>query len=176
MATLSHFSNSYSAHGMLFLSFLVSLSPLAFWRPMYIFVGTVTYYSCRLGLMGFFAIYSVNSLWSSSLGSSVCWASTNGPQHLAPWTYEKFLRFICEWKGASALLSSSFFFSFFAVFFFFFLSYRPLFIHTYILLPATNRVVSSNFPVWQLFSKQSHRFINSIPFWWLTLHLFSCWH
>ena len=119
MATLSHFSNSYSAHGMLFLSFLVSLSPLAFWRPMYIFVGTVTYYSCRLGLMGFFAIYSVNSLWSSSLGSSVCWASTNGPQHLAPWTYETFLRFICEWKGASALLSSSFFFSFFVGPFFF---------------------------------------------------------
>ena len=52
-ATLSHFSNSYSAHGMLFLSFLTSLSPLAFSRPMYIFVGPVTHYSCRLGLMGF---------------------------------------------------------------------------------------------------------------------------
>ena len=159
---------------MLFLSFLASLSPLAFSRPMYIFVGPVIHYSCSLGLMGFFAIYSVNSLWSSSLGSSVCWASTNSPQHLAPWTYETFLRFICEWKGASALLSSSFFFSFFAGLFF--LSCGPLLIHTYILLPAANRVVSSNFPVWQLFSKQSRRFINSIPFWWLTLHLFSCWH
>ena len=80
MTTLSHFSNSYSAHEMLFLSFLTSLSPLAFSRPMYIFVGPVTHYSCRLGLIGFFAIYSVNSLWSSSLGSFVCWASTNGPQ------------------------------------------------------------------------------------------------
>ena len=59
---------------------------------------------------------------------------------------------------------------------FFFLSCGPLFIHIYILLPAVNRFVSSNFPVWQLFSKQSRRFINSIPFWWLTLHLFSCWH
>ena len=173
--TLSHFSNSYSAHGMLFLSFLASLSLLAFSRPMYIFVGPVTHCSCRLGLMGFFAIYPVNSLWPSSLGSSVCWASTNGPQHLAPWTYEMFLRFICEWKGASALLLSSFFFSFFAGPFFF-LSCGPLLIHTYILLPAANRVVSSNFPVWQLFSKQSRRFINSIPFWWLTRHLFSCWY
>ena len=159
---------------MLFFSFLASLSPLAFSRPIYIFVGPVTHCSCRLGLMGYFAIYPVNSLWPSSLGSSVCWASTNGPQHLAPWTYETFLRFICEWKGASALLSSSFFFSFFAGLFF--LSCGPLLIHTYILLPAANRVVSSNFPVWQLFSKQSRRFINSIPFWWLTLHLFSCWH
>ena len=52
---------------------------------------------------------------------------------------------------------------------FFFLSCGPPLIHTYILLPAANRVVSSNFPVWQLFSKQSRRFINSIPFWWLTL-------
>ena len=32
-ATLSHFSNSYFAHGMLFLSFLASLSPLAFQGP-----------------------------------------------------------------------------------------------------------------------------------------------
>ena len=159
---------------MLFLSFLASLSPLAFSRPIYIFVGPVTHCSCRLGLMGYFAIYPVNSLWPSSLGSSVCWASTNGPQHLAPWTYETFLRFICEWKGASALLSSSFFFSFFAGLFF--LSCGPLLIHTYILLPAVNKVVSSNFPVWQLFSKQSRRFINSITFWWLTLHPFSCWH
>ena len=118
MATLSHFSNSYFAHGMLFLSFLASLSPLAFSRHMYIFVGPVTHYSCHLGLMGFFAIYSVNFLWSSSLGSSVCWASTNGPQHLAPWTYETFLRFICEWKGDSTILLSSFFFSFFAGLFF----------------------------------------------------------
>ena len=61
-ATLSHFSNSYSAHGMLFLSFLASLSPLAFSRPMYIFVRPVTHYSCRLGLTGFFAFYLVNSL------------------------------------------------------------------------------------------------------------------
>ena len=158
---------------MLFLSFLVSLSPLAFSRPMYTFVGPVTHYSCRLGLMGFLLfILSIPcgphywALLSTGLPQ-------NGPQHLASWTYETFLRFICEWKGASALLSSSFYFSFFGVFFFL-LSCGPLLIHTYILLPAANRVVSSNFPVWQLFSKRSRRFINSIPFWWLTLHLFSC--
>ena len=56
------FSNSYSAHGMLFLSFLASLSPLAFSRSMYTFVGLVTHYSCRLGLMVFFTIFTVNSL------------------------------------------------------------------------------------------------------------------
>ena len=78
----SHFSNSYFAHGMLFLSFLASLSPLAFSRPMYTFVGPVTHHSCRLGLMVFFTIYTVNSLWPSSLGFSIYWASTNGPQHI----------------------------------------------------------------------------------------------
>ena len=157
---------------MLFLSFLASLSPLAFSRPMYTFVGPVTHYSCRLGLMGFLLF-----ILSIPCGPHY-WAflsaglPQNGPQHLALWTYETFLRFICEWKGTSALLSSSFFFSFFAVFFL--LSCGPLLINTYILLPTANRVISSNFPVWQLFSKQSRRFINSIPFWWLTLHLFSC--
>ena len=79
-ATLSHFSNSYFAHGMLFLSFLASLSPLAFSRPMYTFVGPVTHHSCRLDLMVFFTIYTVNSLWPSSLGFSIYWTSTNGPQ------------------------------------------------------------------------------------------------
>ena len=55
---------------MLFLSFLAYLSSLAFSIPIYIFVGPVTHYSCRLGLMGFFAIYLVNSLWPLSLGFS----------------------------------------------------------------------------------------------------------
>ena len=79
-ATLSHFSNSYFAHGMLFLSFLASLSSLAFSRPMYTFVGPVTHHSCCLDLMVYFTIYTVNSLWPSSLGFSIYWASTNGPQ------------------------------------------------------------------------------------------------
>ena len=149
--------------------------PVCLFKAHVYIVGLMAHYSCRLGLMVYFTIYTVNSLWPSSLGLSFHWASTNGPQHLGPWTYEMFLRFIYEWKDAFAPFSSSLFFSFFAIFFFF-LSYGPLLIHTYILLPAANRVVSSNFPFWQLFSKQSRRFINSIPFWWLTLHLFSCGH
>ena len=64
---------------MLFLSFLASLSPLAFSRPMYTFVRLVTHYSCRLGLMVFFTIYTVNSLWPSSLSFSIHWASTKWP-------------------------------------------------------------------------------------------------
>ena len=72
---------------MLFLSFLASLSQLAFSRPMYTFVGPVTHYSCRLGLMVFFTIYTVNSLWPSSLGLSTRWASTNGPQHCSTCYY-----------------------------------------------------------------------------------------
>ena len=112
---------------MLFLSFLVSLSPLAFSRPMYTFVEPVTHYSCRLGLMVFllFILSIPCGLYYWALLSAGL--PQNGPQHLAPWTYETFLGFICEWKGASALLSSSFFFSFFVVFFF--LSCGPLFIH-----------------------------------------------
>ena len=42
---------------MLFLSFLASLSSLVFSRPMYTFVGPVTHYSCRLGLMVFFLLF-----------------------------------------------------------------------------------------------------------------------
>ena len=38
-ATLSHFANSYSAHEMLFLSFLASLSPFTFSRPKYTLLG-----------------------------------------------------------------------------------------------------------------------------------------
>ena len=38
---------------MLFLSFLTSLSPLAFSRPICLFVGPVIHYSCRLNLMVF---------------------------------------------------------------------------------------------------------------------------
>ena len=51
--TISHFSTLYTAHRMLFLSFLVSLSPLASSRSIYLFVGPVIHYSCRLGLMDF---------------------------------------------------------------------------------------------------------------------------
>ena len=62
-----------------FLSWLL-WARLPFSRPMYTFVGPMTHYSYRLGLMVLFAIYTVNSLWPSLLGFSICWASTNGPQ------------------------------------------------------------------------------------------------
>ena len=53
VAALSHFSTSYTAYGMLFLSFLTSLSPLASSRLICLFVGPVIHYFCRLGLMVF---------------------------------------------------------------------------------------------------------------------------
>ena len=53
MVTLSRFSTSYTAHGMPFLSFRASLSPLASSRPICLFVRPVIHYSCRLSLMGF---------------------------------------------------------------------------------------------------------------------------
>ena len=167
---LSRFSTLYTAHGMLFLSFRASLSQFASSRPTYLFLGPVIHYSCRLGLMVLLPTLSI-------LYCPCYWAFflTNGPQHLAPWTYETFMRFICEWKGVSALLSSHLFSS--SLFRGSFLSCGLLLIYIYIyyiFLPAANRVASSNFPVWQLFSKQSRRFINFIPFWWLTRHIPSC--
>ena len=50
-AALSHFSTLYTAHGMLFLAFRASLSPLAFSRPICLFNGPVIHYSCHLDLM-----------------------------------------------------------------------------------------------------------------------------
>ena len=50
-AALSHFSTSYTAHGMLFLSFRASLSPLASSRPICLFHGPVIHYPCCLDLM-----------------------------------------------------------------------------------------------------------------------------
>ena len=89
---------------MLFLSFRASLSTLAFSRPTCLFLGPMIHYSCCLGLMVLLPTLSI-------LRCPCYWAFflTNGPQHLAPWTYETFLRFICELKGVFALLSSHLF-------------------------------------------------------------------
>ena len=122
----------------------------------------------------FLTIHIVNFLRPLSLGFSFHWAFHKWPSTFSP---------LNIWNVSAIHMWMKRRFCPFLIFFlllqfrgFFFLSCGPLFIHTYILLPAANRVVSSNFPVWQLFSKQSRHFINSIPFWWLTLHLFSCWH
>ena len=47
----SHFSISYTAHGMLFFYFQASLSPFTSTKPICLFHGPVIHYSCRLGLM-----------------------------------------------------------------------------------------------------------------------------
>ena len=49
----SHFSTSYTAHGLLFLSFRAPLSPFTFSRPICLSHGPVIHYSCRLGLLSF---------------------------------------------------------------------------------------------------------------------------
>ena len=88
-----------------------------FFKPIYLLkaqlfflsLGFVIHYSCRLGLMSFLSI-------CQTLFCLCCWASSshlgfqNGPQHLAPWTYEAFLQFICEWKTFLPFLSFLFIF------------------------------------------------------------------
>ena len=94
MTALSHFSTSYTAHGMLFLSFQTSLSPLASSRPICLFLGPMIHYSGRLGLMVLlFAlpILCCPCYWAFLLST---WILTNGPQHRvasvtvsSPWKY-----------------------------------------------------------------------------------------
>ena len=55
-ATHSHFSTSYTAHGLLFLSFRAPLSPFTSSRPICLSHGPIIHYSCRLSLMGFLSI------------------------------------------------------------------------------------------------------------------------
>ena len=79
-AALSHFSTSYTAHGMLFLSFRASLSPLASSRPICLFLGLVIHYSYRLGLMVLLSalpILCCPCYWTFLLST---WILTNGPQ------------------------------------------------------------------------------------------------
>ena len=63
-ATHSYFSTSYTAHGLLFLSFRALLSPFTFSRPIFICLshGPVIHYSCRLGLMGFLSVCQLLSI------------------------------------------------------------------------------------------------------------------
>ena len=56
VAVHSHFSTSYIAHDLLFLSFRASLSPFTSSRPIYLSHGPVIHYSYRLGLMDFLSI------------------------------------------------------------------------------------------------------------------------
>ena len=54
--THSHFSTSYTAHGLLFLSFRAPLSPFPSSRPICLSHGPVIHYSCCLSLMSFLSI------------------------------------------------------------------------------------------------------------------------
>ena len=90
--TLSHFSTSYFAHGMLFLSFLASFSPLASLRPIYLFVGPVIHYSCRLGLMDFL-LFILSILCSPHYWAFLsAWTSTT--RFLIPHSHWLFTNFI----------------------------------------------------------------------------------
>ena len=65
----SHFSTSYTAYGLLFLSFQAPLSPFTSSRPICLSHGPVIHYSRCLGLMGFL----LNLL---TLFFPYCWASS----------------------------------------------------------------------------------------------------
>ena len=73
-AAHSHFSTSYTAHGLLFLSFQAPLSPFTSSRPICLSHGLVIYYSYCLGLMGFLSICQLFSICVAGLLVST-WAS-----------------------------------------------------------------------------------------------------
>ena len=58
----SRFFTSYTAHGLLFLSFWAPLSPFTSSRPICLSHGFVIHYSCRLGLMCFLSICQLFSV------------------------------------------------------------------------------------------------------------------
>ena len=69
VAAHSHFSTSYTSHGLLFLSFQAPLSPFTSSRPICLSHGHVIHYSRRLGIMSFL----LNLL---TLFFPYCWASS----------------------------------------------------------------------------------------------------
>ena len=70
----SHFSTSYIAHDLLFLSFRAPLSPFSSSRPICLPYGLVIYYSCRLDLMGFLFVCQLFYVRVAGLFPST-WAS-----------------------------------------------------------------------------------------------------
>ena len=63
----SRFFTSYTAHGLLFLSFWAPLSPFTSSRPICLSHGFVIHYSCHLGLMCFLSICQLFSVRVSGL-------------------------------------------------------------------------------------------------------------
>ena len=73
-AAHSHFSTSYIAHGLLFLSFRAPLSPFISSRPICLSHGPMIHYSYHLSLMGFLFICQLLSVRVAGLLPST-WAS-----------------------------------------------------------------------------------------------------
>ena len=70
----SHFSTSYTAHGLIFLFFRAPLSLITSSRPICLSHGPVIHYSCHLGLMGFLSVCQFFSVRVAGLLPSI-WAS-----------------------------------------------------------------------------------------------------
>ena len=154
--THSHFYTSYTAHG-----FASSLFP-GFFRLVYFLKAHLfTSWACNplflpLGLNGF-SIHSLTLFCPCYWASSFFWASKNDHQHLTPWTYEAFLRFICELKTSLPFLS------------FLLLFLRGLFRtvdpNLYIFFFSCHeQCCLFEFPSLAVILKSSHRFINFIPY------------
>ena len=149
----SHFSTSYIAHGLLFSLFSGSFKPFYLFKTHLFISWACDLLFLLLGLNGF-------SIRLPTPFCLCCWASSshlgfqNGPQHLAPWTYEAFMRFICEWKTFLPFLS--FHFIFLCGFFWTVVPTLHIYTHThththiyiyiYIYISVVNIVVPLNFP------------------------------
>ena len=98
-AAHSHFSTSYTSHGLLFLSFRAPLSPFTSSRPICLSHGHVIHYSRRLGIMSFL----LNLL---TLFFPYCWASSC---YWAP--LPKWVSTLPSFKGFSMMMMCASFFS-----------------------------------------------------------------
>ena len=113
--TLSHFSTLYTAHG-----YAISLFP-GFFKPTCLFkTHLFISWVCDplflpLGSNDFVICLQILCCLCYWVFLFSTWILTNGPQHLAPWTYEMILRFICEWKDVFVL----------SLLFLFFFLHRP---------------------------------------------------
>ena len=94
VAAHSHFSTSYTAHDLLFLSFRTPLSPFTSSRPICLSHRPVIHYSCCLGLMDFLSICQLFSAHVAGILLST-WASKMAiNKHLQ-------LIFSRRWKNSS---------------------------------------------------------------------------
>ena len=161
----SHFSTSYTAHGLLFLSFRALLSPFTSSRPICLSHGPVIHYSCRLGLMVFFYPFA-NSFLSVWLGFSLPlglpkWPSTFSPLNI--WSIPAVHMWI-----KTFLPSLSFHLLFFCgLFEQWSLPYTHIYIHTYIYIyiySCCEQCCLFGFPNLAVILKHSRRFINFILF------------